>query len=74
MKGLEKALNSLGLFIALMLTNIFVYAQEKSMDVNVDVNKGGGGNWYTSPAFLVIGGAIFLLLLVALLRGGRTSD
>jgi len=48
-------------------------AQEKSTDINVTVDK-DGGNWYTAPWVWVVGGAVFILLLVALLRGNRRSD
>jgi hypothetical protein len=44
----------------------------KSVDVNI--NKGGGDNWYASPWIWVVGAAVFILLLVALTRGGRRAD
>jgi hypothetical protein len=54
-----------GFFISLVCI-----AQEKSADVKVDINTDkGGGNWYAQPWVWVIGGAVFVLLLVALLRG-----
>lgn len=56
------------------ITALIAFAQEKSAEINVDVNKGGGGNWYTAPWVWVVGGAVFILLLVALLRGNRRSD
>ena len=41
-------------------------------DINVDINKdGGGGSFFTNPIVWVVGAAVFILLLVALLRGGR---
>lgn len=46
------------------------FAQDKATDVNVDINKGGGGNWYASPWVWIVGVAVFILLLVALTRGG----
>jgi hypothetical protein len=59
-----------------VLTNIILFAQEKSTQVDVDINKGsGGGNWYASPWVWIVGAAIFILLLVALTSGGsRSSD
>ena len=30
--------------------------------------------WYTEPWVWVVGGAVFIILLVALLRGGSSSD
>lgn len=49
-----------------------VWAQDGGgAKIDVNVNKGGGGgNWYASPIVWIIGAAIFILLLVALTRGG----
>lgn len=60
------------LFLSLFVS-VVMFAQEGGggADINVDVNKNGGGDWYTSPWVWVIGAALFILLLVALLRGGR---
>ena len=61
-----------------ILTTLFVLitvAQEKKAEIDVDINKtGDSGNWYASPLVWVIGAAIFVLLLVALMRGRSTSD
>jgi hypothetical protein len=58
-----------------VLTSIVLFAQEKSTQVDVDINKGsGGGNWYASPWVWIVGAAIFILLLVALTSGGSRSD
>ncbi|HYC28582.1 MAG TPA: hypothetical protein VEB42_07190 [Chitinophagaceae bacterium] len=56
-----------------VLVNLMLFAQEKSTDINVDINKGeGGGNWYASPWVWVVGAAVFIILLVALTSGGRS--
>jgi hypothetical protein len=55
------------------LVSLITLAQEKTTDINVNVDK-GGGNWYTAPWVWIVGGAVFILLLVALLRGNRRSD
>jgi len=48
-------------------------AQEatRKLDVDIDVNKGGGdaGNFFAQPWVWIVGGAVFILLLVALMRG-----
>jgi len=55
-----------------VLMSIVLFAQEKSTQVDVDINKGdGGGNWYASPWVWIVGAAVFILLLVALTSGGR---
>jgi hypothetical protein len=63
------------LTLMLVLTNIILFAQEKSTQVDVDINKGnGGGNWYASPWVWIVGVAVFILLLVALTSGRDRSD
>jgi len=45
--------------------------------INVEVNKGGGGRrWYASPVWIaigVIGGVLVLMLIVMALKGGGTT-
>ncbi|HET9825576.1 MAG TPA: hypothetical protein VFP87_09580 [Chitinophagaceae bacterium] len=48
------------------------FAQDKKeIDVNVNSNK---NNFWGQPWVWVVGAAIFILLLVAILRGGRRRD
>ena len=52
------------------LVSLITFAQEKKAEIDVNIDKGGGdNNWYASPVVWVIGAAVFILLLVALLRG-----
>ena len=44
-------------------------AQEKSAEINIDINKENSHAWYTSPWVWIIGAVVFILLLLALLRG-----
>ncbi len=61
------------LFIMAAWFSVLAFAQDKKIDV--DVNTGGkGDNWYASPWVWIVGAAVFILLLVALTRGGRKSD
>ena len=46
--------------------------ETKKVDVNINTNS--GGNWYAEPWVWIVGGAVFILLLVALMRGGRRAD
>ena len=61
-------------FLAALLSSFTLLAQEGGADIDVDINKDSGGTWYTQPWVWVVGGAIFILLLVALLRGNRARD
>lgn len=56
-------------FTILCLSSILTFAQEKGVDVDISVKK--ESEWYQNPIVWVIGGAVFILLLVALLRGGQ---
>lgn len=72
---LIRTANRAWMMIIALFMNVLAFAQEKGLDVNVDINKGGSAQWYANPWAWIIGGAIFILLLVAIVRGGgRTSD
>jgi len=53
-------------------SSILILAQE-TKKVDIDVNT-KGNNWYASPWVWIVGVAVFILLLVALTRGGRRAD
>jgi hypothetical protein len=66
-------MKKLVLSIMLMLySSILILAQE-TKKVDIDVNT-KGNNWYASPWVWIVGVAVFILLLVALTRGGRRAD
>lgn len=63
-------------FVCLMLlfvAPLLALAQEGGAKIDVDINKNGGSTWYTNPVVWIIGAAVFILLLVALLRGNNSS-
>ena len=49
--------------------SVISFAQDKGIDVDINVKKEQA--WYQNPIVWVIGGAVFILLLVALLIGGE---
>jgi hypothetical protein len=55
--------------LVLLLFSIAAYAQDKKVNVDIDVGK--KTEWYGSPVVWVVGAAVFILLLVALLRGKK---
>jgi hypothetical protein len=60
------------LAFALLLHSLMLYAQA---EIDVNINKNGGGDgWYKNPVIWIIGAAVFILLLVALLRGRGRGD
>jgi hypothetical protein len=60
-------------FMAALYSTMALLAQE-TKKVDVDVNTKGNSNWYASPWVWIVGAAVFILLLVALTRGGRRAD
>ena len=45
----------------------------KDINVDINVNRGGGGRWYANPVWVAIGAVaavIILLLIVMIARGG----
>lgn len=74
MKMIKNTAARLTMMFLSLLVSVFAFAQEKGTDINVDINKGGGSNWYASPWVWIIGAAVFILLLVALLRGSGSRD
>lgn len=46
------------------------------LDVDIDVNDGGGGAWWTNPVWLAIGAIgllVLILIIVMAARGGGTT-
>lgn len=64
--------------IAFFLSQSLLWAQEtttsttKSVDVDLDVNRGdGGGDWYLQPWAWIVGAAIFIIIIVGLLKSNK---
>jgi len=61
------------LVIVAAFSSAVSFAQDKKVDVNIN-SGGNGGNFFASPWVWIIGVAVFILLLVALMRGGTRRD
>ena len=67
MKPLNSLIMRISLLFMLTLTNLtLLVAQDKDIDINIGVKK--ETQWYAQPWVWIVGGAVFILLLVALLR------
>jgi hypothetical protein len=73
MKRMQNTLTKFTAMLVSLLLSIAALAQDKGTDVNVDINKNSGGNWYAQPWVWIVGAAIFILLLVALLRNNSST-
>ncbi len=71
---MKSILNKAGLFLLTFFLTGIAFAQDKKVDVDINVDK-GGTQWYQQTWIWIAGGAVFILLLVALLRGsGSRKD
>lgn len=57
------------IYLSVVSAFLSVLAMAQNADINVDVNKGSSGGSF--PWLWVVGGLIFIILLVALLGGNR---
>ena len=69
----RKHTNKFLLVMIAVIANFIALGQEKK-DVDVNINADTGGSWYSSPWVWVVGAAVFILLLVAILRGGGSRN
>ncbi|MEO5948343.1 MAG: hypothetical protein ABIP79_16110 [Chitinophagaceae bacterium] len=58
-----------------ILSTVYLFAQDdKKVDVDISLDKDGGSDWYQQPWVWIVGGAVFILLLVAMLRGSGKKE
>jgi len=70
----QKITQACSFFIAFLVFNLIslaTFAQEKGIDVDINVKK--NNDWYQQPWVWVVGAAVFILLLAAILRSNKTS-
>jgi len=75
MKNFKKSFSGFLAILVLCLVQTMAFAQDNGGGGKVDVNiTKSDGNWYAQPWVWIVGGAVFLLLLVALMRGNSNKD
>lgn len=58
--------------ITMMFMSVLAFAQDKKVDIDIST-KSDNENVFMQPWVWVVGGAVFILLLVALIRGGKKA-
>lgn len=53
-----------------LLSTVVMFAQDEAPSLDINITTNDGGAFYTQIWFWIIVGLVFILLLVALLRGG----
>lgn len=71
MKIFRQTYSRITFAIFFCLVSLLSVAQDKGLDVDINVKK--DNEWYQQPWAWIVGGAVFILLLVALLRGGAAK-
>ena len=74
MKQVTKLTRTVVLFMISLLSSAVAMAQDEGASLDINVNSNGGGAFYTQIWFWVVVGLVFILLLVALLRGGGSKQ
>jgi len=69
---MNRIMRSGSLLLMSTMLSVLAFAQDKGVDVDINIKK--ESDWYQQPWVWIIGGAIFILLLVALLRGGKRRE
>ncbi len=68
----QKAGNKIAMVFTMMLISFLSFAQDKKVDIDINT-KSENDNFFMQPWVWVVGGAVFLLLLVALLRSNSSN-
>ena len=68
MQKLKSIYLSASLFVAALFLNLVTFAQDADKKIDIDISTDSDKSFFTQPWVWVVAGAIFILLLVALLR------
>ena len=70
----KKTWQKLTLVFASLFLSLYSFAQDKKIDVNIGTKPDNGGNFFMQPWVWIVGGAVFILLLIALLRNNSSKN
>jgi ABC-type multidrug transport system permease subunit len=68
LKIIGNSKNYLAIGALFFFQNALFAQDDKTLDVNLNVD-GGQSEWYTEPWMIVVGVAVFIIIIVALVRG-----
>ena len=69
----KKVFNRAALLITALVLSCYSFAQDKKIDVNINTKSDNGNSFFMQPWVWIEGGAVFLLLLIALLRNNSSK-
>ena len=71
----KKLFTRVALLMSTLVLSCYSFAQDKKVDVPVNTKSGSdnGSSFFMQPWVWIAGGAVFILILVALLRGNSSK-
>lgn len=69
----KKLFTRFSLLMATLALSCYSFAQDKKIDVTIGTKPDNGNSFFMQPWVWIVGGAVFILLLIALLRGGGSK-
>ena len=70
---MKKIIKQTGFLLMAAIFSFQSWAQDKGIDVKLTVDK-KNAEWHQQPWAWIAGGAVFILLLVAIARGSRKKE
>jgi hypothetical protein len=70
-QALTRIIKKTSALVSVIILSLVSFAQDKGVDIDVNLKK--ESSWYQQPWVWIVGGAVFILLLAAILRGGRAK-
>ncbi|MDB5201774.1 MAG: Uncharacterized protein JWQ27_1183 [Ferruginibacter sp.] len=69
---IERPARKIQMLIAALLVSLVSFAQDKKVDIDINT-KPDNSNFFMQPWVWIVGGAVFILLLIALLRNNNNK-
>ena len=69
-RSILSVIRKISLLPIFLFATIAVWAQDKKVDININT-KGDSSSFFSQPWVWVVGAAVFIIILVALLRGKK---
>ncbi len=70
----KKVINRFALLMTTLVLSCYSFAQDKKIDVDINTKPDSGNGFFTQPWVWIVGGAVFILLLIALLRSNSSKN
>ena len=70
---MKRIIKKSALYLLASFITVQLLAQDKKVEVDINLNK-NDSNWYQQPWVWIVGGAVFILLLVAMLKGSGKKE